>query len=225
AAGGTTPQTRNSFLAPRQVATYNNALLDIFGISSGAGAIAIEATGVNATPQLKIASRTFTTGATGTYGQAVPVVNHDDLQQTLYVTGLSTGIEYRTNIGLVNRSGAAVGATLALLDPDGRTIGQTDLSVAANSFQQSSLQAYFPSLGTRAYEAMSLRVTAGAQDALSVYASVIDNRTQDPIYVQATPIASGSELVIPAVGRVPGANGTFWRSDVTFFNPTSSFMN
>lgn len=222
---GTTPQARNFFLAPRQVATYNNALLDIFGISSGAGAIAIEATGILETPQLKIASRTFTTGATGTYGQAVPVVNYDDLQQTLYVTGLSTGVEYRTNLGLVNRSGAAVGATLALLDADGRTIGQTDLSVAGNSFQQSSLQAYFPALGARAYEAMSLRVTAGAQDALSVYASVIDNRTQDPIYVQAAPVASGGELVIPAVGRVPGANGTFWRSDVTFFNPTSSFMD
>lgn len=225
AGAGATPQSRNFFLAARQVATYNNALLDIFGIGSGAGAIAIEATGINATPQLKIASRTFTTGATGTYGQAVPVVNRDDLQQTLYVTGLATGVEYRTNVGIVNRSGAAVGATLALLDAEGRTIGQADLSVAANSFQQSSLQSFFPALGTRAYEAMSLRVIAGAQDALSVYASVIDNRTQDPVYVQASPIASGTELVIPAVGRIPGANGTYWRSDVTFFNPTSSFMD
>src|SRR5258707_11817585 len=29
----------------------------------------------------------------------------------------------------------------------------------------------------------------------------------------------GSELTIPAVGRAPGGGGTFWRSDVTFFNP------
>jgi PKD repeat protein len=222
---GTAPVTRNVFLASRQVATYNNALLDLFGIGSGAGAIAIEATGLNATPQLKIASRTFTTGITGTYGQAVPDVTDDGLQQTLYVTGLATGADYRTNIGLVNRASAPVSATLALLDADGRTIGQTDVSVGANSFQQSSLQAYFPALGTRSYEVMSMRVIAGAKDSLSAYASVIDNRTQDPVYVQATPLSSGSELVIPAVGRVPGANGTFWRSDVTLFNPTSTFIN
>ncbi|MCU1229640.1 MAG: cell surface protein [Acidobacteria bacterium] len=225
ATAGTAPVTRSFFLAPRQVAAYNNALLDIFGIGSGAGAIAIEATGANETPQLKIASRTFTTGSTGTYGQAVPDVHADGLQQTLYVTGLATSVDYRTNIGLVNRANAPVSATLALLDADGRTIGQTDVSVGANSFQQSSLQAFFPSLGTRAYEVMSMRVIAGAQDALSAYASVIDNRTQDPVYVQATPVSAGSEVVIPAVGRVPGANGTFWRSDVTLFNPTNAFLN
>jgi PKD repeat protein len=222
---GAAPVTRSFFIAPRQVATYDNALLDIFGIASGAGAIAIEATGANTMPELKIASRTFTTGTTGTYGQAVPDVNRDDLQQTLYITGLATGVDYRTNIGLVNRAASPVSATLALLDAEGRTIGQSDVAVAANSFQQASLQAYFPSLGARAYEVMSMRVTAAAQDALSAYASVIDNRTQDPVYMQAKPIAAGGEVVIPAVGRLPGANGTFWRSDVTFFNPTNAFMN
>jgi hypothetical protein len=64
-----------------------------------------------------------------------------------------------------------------------------------------------------------MRVDAGAPNAISAYGSVIDNRTQDPVYIQAIPTPQGSELTIPAVGRAPGAAGTFWRSDVTLFNP------
>ena len=53
---------------------------------------------------------------------------------------------------------------------------------------------------------------------ISAYASVVDNRTQDPIYIQARPAETGGSLTIPVVGRSTGANGTFWRSDLTFFN-------
>jgi hypothetical protein len=69
-----------------------------------------------------------------------------------------------------------------------------------------------------------MRVDSGAAGAVSAYGSVIDNRTQDPVYVQAIPAPNGSELVIPAVGRAPGIGGTFWRSDVTLFNPGLSTM-
>jgi len=69
------------------------------------------------------------------------------------------------------------------------------------------------------FAALAMRITAGATGALSAYASVIDNRTQDPVYIQAVPSPAASNVVIPAVGRLPGANGTFWRSDVTLFNP------
>jgi len=65
-------------------------------------------------------------------------------------------------------------------------------------------------------------VTSNAPDAISVYASVIDNKTQDPIYIQATPGGASSPMILPAVGRVPGVGGTYWRSDVTIYNPGSS---
>jgi PKD repeat protein len=223
-AGGTI-QTRNTFLAPKQLATYNNALLDIFGLSTGAGAIAIEATGVSTTPQLKIASRTFTSGAVGSYGQSVPGVATDGLQQSLYMTGLESDANFRTNVGIVNRAGTDVSATLTLLDSDGRTIGQTNITVAANSFQQSPLSTFFPAVANATYESLSMRILAAAPNAIGAYGSVVDNRTQDPIYLQATPLATGGEQVLPVISRVPGANGTFWRSDVTFFNPGNAFLS
>ena len=70
-------------------------------------------------------------------------------------------------------------------------------------------------------DALTLRITSPVADAVSAYASVIDNATQDPIYIQAVAAPSGQELTVPVIGRAPGANGTFWRSDVTFFNPTA----
>ena len=217
-AGGTVV-TQPLYLASLQSVTYNNALPDLFGIGSGAGAIAIEATSPLATPDIKITSRTFTTGSLGTYGQAVPQIAADDLQQTLYVTGIESDGDYRTNIGLVNRSNAAVAVTLALFGSDGSMIASTPVTIPATNFQQNPLTNYFPAVTGQSRDGMTLRAIAGNAGAVSVYASVVNSKTQDPIYIQGTATSSSSRVVIPAVGRAPGIGGTYWRSDVTLMNP------
>jgi len=217
-AGGSV-QTRPLFLGPKQSITLGNALLDLFGMSSGAGALAIEAQSAASTPNLKITSRTFTTGSVGTYGQAVPQVGDAGLQQSLFLTGMESDGAFRTNLGLVNRSNDPVSASLTLLDANGNVLGNDNVVVAANNFSQSALAAFFPNVNGLNLASLSMRISAGAAGALSAYASIIDNRTQDPVYIQAVPQTSASRLVIPAVGRLPGANGTFWRSDVTIYNP------
>ncbi|HKS24841.1 MAG TPA: PKD domain-containing protein [Thermoanaerobaculia bacterium] len=215
-AGGSV-QTRQLYLVGKQSLTYANALQELFGMSSGTGALAIEAQSATTTPNLKITSRTFTTGSSGTYGQAVPQVSDSALQQSLYLTGMESDTAFRTNIGLVNRSNDGVGAQLTLVDANGTALATSTVVVAPNNFSQAALSAFFPSV-TGNYASLSMRITTGAPGAISAYASVLDNRTQDPVYIQAVPLASASKLVIPAVGRLPGANGTFWRSDVTLFN-------
>ncbi len=220
-AGGTMI-TRSLYLAPRQSATYANTLLDLFGMPDGAGALAIEATSAGATASLRVNSRTFTGGSAGTYGQSVPDVSADALEQTLYVTGMQANTAYRTNVGLVNRGGAPVSTTLTLYDADGATLSTKTVTVPANNFQQAPLASFFPEITGRSFDALSMRVAAAASDVVSAYASVINNKSQDPVYIQAVPAPTGSSLMLPVVGRAPGANGTFWRSDVTLFNPTSS---
>ena len=222
---GNAVQSRGIFLGAKQSVTYANALVDLYGIQIGAGAIAIEATSVGSTPQLRITSRTFTDGATGTYGQAVPSVGSSDFSGTLYLTGMATNASYRTNIGLVNRGGSNATATLALYDANGAFVASANVSVPADNFQQSGITQFFPNIASRSYDALSLRVTSNAPDAISVYASVIDNRTQDPVYIQATPGGGSSPMILPAVGHLPGVGGTYWRSDVTLYNPSSSTMS
>jgi PKD repeat protein len=213
--------TRSLFLAPRQSSTYANTLLDLFGMSSGAGALAIEASSAGADAMLKVTSRTFTAGTVGTYGQSVPDVQPGALERTLYLAGMQSNIDYRTNFGLVNRGTTQVSATLTLFDKNGTTVGATDVAVPPANFQQSSLADFFPQLVGRSYDALSMRITATTESSLSAYASVIDNASQDPIYIQAVPAPANDSLTIPIVGRAPGANGTFWRSDVSIFNPTN----
>ncbi len=209
-AGGTM-QSRSLFLASMQSVTYANALLDVFGLPSGAGAIAIQADSPTTSANLKVTSRTY--------------LQSTDLQQALYLTGIESDASYRTNIGVVNRTGAPVAATLALFDTNGNPLGSVTVSVPGNNFQQAAIANWFPGVTNRSLAGMSMKVTSAANDAVSVYASVVDNRTQDPIYIQGIPQPAGSQLVIPAVGRAAGANGTFWRSDVTLYNPTTQTMS
>jgi PKD repeat protein len=222
---GVPAQTRSIAVFPRETRTFANALLDIYGISAGAGGISIAATSAASTPDLKITSRTFAATPNGTYGQAVPDVSASDLQNTLYMTGLVSTVDFRTNIGLVNKSSSAVPAALTLLDANGGIVQTASLSVPPNSFQQQSLSGLFPATANGSYPLLSLRIGTGALDAVSVYGSVVDNRTQDPVYVQAMPIAATASTTIPVVARAGGANGTFWRSDVTLFNPNATAAN
>jgi PKD repeat protein len=214
--------TRSLFLSPKQSATYANTLVDLFGVTNGAGAVAIEATSAAAPAQLRIMSRTFTGASAGTYGLSVPDVQSPELAQTLYLTGIQSNDSFRTNVGLVNRAGVDVPATLTLFDRNGSTVSTANVTVPANNFQQLPLGMFFPEVEGRDFEVLSMRVTAASANAVTAYASVVDNRTQDPVYMQAMPGASGTVVTLPIVGRANGANGTFWRSDVTIFNPTSS---
>src|SRR5258708_17932457 len=88
----------------------------------GSGAITIEASSAASTPAIRVTSRTFTTGSAGTYGQAVPNVSSDDLATTLLLTGLESDANFRTNIGLVNRSAAPVSAGMTLYHANGNVV-------------------------------------------------------------------------------------------------------
>jgi len=221
AAGGNVA-TRSLFLSPRQLVTYNNALVDLFNIPSGAGALAIEATSAGASAELRVSSRTFTPGQVGTYGQAVPDMQSEELEKTLYITGITANASYRTNVGIVNRGGAPMNATLTLLSRTGSSLSSKTISVPANSFQQAPLAAFFPQVSGESHDVLTMRIAAAASDSVSGYASVIDNLTQDPIYIQARGAETSGALTLPVVARSPGVNGTFWRSDVALFNPSTS---
>src|SRR5205823_332380 len=148
-------------------------------------------------------------------------ISTDDLQQTLYVTGIESDADYRTNLGLVNRSGAAVGVALTLFASNGALMATNSVTLPANNFQQGSLASYFPAISGQSRDGMTLRAFAGSAGAVSVYASVVNNLTQDPIYIQGIATPPVSRILIPAVGRAPGIGGTYWRSDVTVMNPNS----
>ena len=219
-AGGTVLY-RSLFLAPKQLATYANALVDLFGIASGAGALSIEATSAGTSADLRVSSRTFTIGQVGTYGQSVPDEQSGGFATARSITGIAANASFRTNIGVVNRGPTPLGVVLTLFSRTGATVSSKVMSIPGHSFQQAPLASFFPEVNGASHDVLTMSVDAQT-NSVSAYASVVDNITQDPIYIQARASESGNALTIPVVGRAPGANGTFWRSDITLYNPSSN---
>jgi PKD repeat protein len=213
---------RSVFLAPKQLETYENALIDLFGIATGAGALAIDGTSAGASADLRVSSRTFTTSQIGTYGQSVPDLQSGGLALR-FITGIATNASFRTNIGLVNKGPTPLGVSLKLYSRTGSTLSSKAMTLPGHSFQQAPLASFFPEVDGASHDVLTMHMSAQSND-VSAYASVVDNITQDPIYLQGQSWETGSALTIPVVGRAPGANGTFWRSDLTLYNPGSSSL-
>lgn len=222
---GGTVQSRTITIGSGATITAPNALRDLFGIDSGSGAMMIESVDYAGTPDLKVASRTFTGGSSGTYGQFVPDQRSADEATTLYLTGMASGATFRTNIGLANASDGWNGVTITLRDSRGVSFGQTQVNLPPRTFQQSALTAMFPSLAGRDLSGMSAHLVSSAASGWHAYASVVDNRSQDPVYIRAVPSVAVRDQVIPAVGRTAGAGGTYWKSDVSLHNPTGAAVN
>jgi PKD repeat protein len=209
---------------PRHTAVVDDALMDLFGVSDAAGAIAIEATGTDDAPLLSIGSRTFTNGASGSYGQYVPVAAGAESPATSWLTGLRIGSDYRTNVGLVNASSEPVTALLELKGSDGTILGSVPVTLPPGSFRQQALTALFAAQGIGSLTSGTLKVTASTTNGLFAYASIIDNESQDPIYLPATAAPAGRRLILPAIARAEGSSGTFWRTDLTLHNHRAGEM-
>jgi hypothetical protein len=136
------------------------------------------------------ASRTYTDGPMGTFGQFIPAVGRFvDLDRGV-VLGLRSDESFRTNIGLVNPSGEAVDVSLRLVSAAGEVLGVRSLALAPDQGRQlNDLQRTFNTTST----CRSCRVeyeinnTTGPES-VYVWGSVIDNQTGDAIFVPPHPL-------------------------------------
>jgi PKD repeat protein len=213
------PATRTVTILPKATLTYDNALRDLFGVTSGAAALSIEATQQVGAPQLRVSSRTFTGSNGGTYGQYVPDCPDGTSAATAYVTGLVSNPSSRSNIGFVNDSQAAATVQLFLIGSEGTIVSTATLSLPKGSLVQQPLTAIFP--GLPPLDGATLKITSTSA-AVHAYASIVDNTSQDPIFISAIAPPAGTVLIIPAAAKTAGSGTTFWRSDVTLFNSAAA---
>ena len=99
--------------------------------------------------------------------------------RTLY--GLSFSDNFRTNVGLANLGEAPALFTIALQRLSGRNIAVTQLTVPPGTLWHTSIQALFP-LITKGDD-FSILIETGYHDTY-VYASVIENATNDARFIQ-----------------------------------------
>jgi len=165
------------------------------------GALGISVDSGELTMPLVTSSRTYNLKAGGgTYGQFVPVVE-GDLQPVsqIILTGLRHDADYRTNVGLVSGADRAIGGvTIHVLNAGGAEVGSYGLGLLPFGMTQVDglLDKLDPSPGPMDNFTVVVDFDDGQGGKVSqpvrAYASVVDNRTGDAIFIPGQTVDGGA---------------------------------
>jgi len=186
----------------------------------------LDATGkpdVSVNKSTVVSSRTFNTSAAGTLGQfipAVPLANFiskaPGAVSILALQQIAQSDTFRTNLGLVEAIGKPVNLLVSVFDGAGSKL--LDLPAVLGAAQQLQLNAFLAGKGiTLTNGHIEVSVTSGDGKA-TAYASVVDDRSTDPLLVSGVPIGGigATRYVVPGVASLN--TGAAWKSDVRIFN-------
>jgi hypothetical protein len=209
--------------------TYPDVLNTLFGVSSGYGAIRVNAD----TNLLKVVSQTSTPPPTGggTFGQAVPALGPNDLvtpASTQVLIGLRQDAAFRTNAVIANATESAAHVDLTLYSSSGSVFGSKGYDLLPLEMRQVS--AVVTDLGApvgTANAALTVSTTTGGAR-IATYAAIIDQPTNDPrtiLGVRGGTDGNSKGWILPSSARIHGANGAFYTTDVTLVNASGTATN
>ena len=205
-------------VAAGRTIAYSDVLFEAFSLTGPAtGTILVELAAGSASPV--VAARTYNdAGGRGTFGQYIPPFPAEAPVSSpgeLRLEGLAAGDRFRTNVGVVNTSPRALSAAIVLTDSNGAVIGQPIPAFvpAWSLFQVNAVDA---AAGVSGAALFGARIT-GDSSSFGAYASKIDNRTNDPIFIPASLVPRDVQI-LDGVASAPGAGGVVFRSSVTVAN-------
>lgn len=178
-------------LKPHRVREYLDIVGDELGLEETSGYLVL--TGKDGGPAPQVAARTYNLDvAGGTYGLNLRSFTEDDLLypgDTGYIVGVSNSADqelgFRTNLGLLNTDRDRwTGVRLTLLDVSGVAVSEPkELLIAPGVLRQFDLAKYFGVEDITGSASLRIEVTEGG--GVAAYATEIDNRTQDAIFIPA----------------------------------------
>jgi DNA-binding beta-propeller fold protein YncE len=193
-----------------------------FGLTEGVGALGIFPA---AGDYPLVFSRTYNQTAEGTYGQFIPGVDFGETfrqGRSAHLTGLKSGTAFRTNVGFVNQRDGPLELVASLYDDQG--IERTVQTIALDPYAHLQINDVPGVWGiTEDMEgAILIARTEDPYGRFAAYASVVDNRTGDPIFIPAAPpppIESEKlDQFIPVAAKARGAFDSDWRTEVNLAN-------
>ena len=229
-----------------QTIALNDILRDFFGVGAtdaagDAGQGSLEIRPVGSASTLNYASsRTFTFNANGTFGQfvaAIPFSTFATKQSIVNVPGVPppTGTPtislqqiscctgaFRTNLGIAEGAGTPATGNIKLYDDQGSLKATVPYSLRPGEQQQKRFQDWgLPEISDGRVE-VTVESSTGA---VTAYASVLDNRTNDPLEVVPVQVAniSANRYIQPGVANLPGVNN--FHSDVRVYNGGTSAVS
>ena len=173
--------TQTFTVPPRQMRVFDDIVGTLFGAPETGGAVEFSG-------NVLVDSRLYTPSRPApTVGMYVPGLSAAEAYAEAVVTSLSFSANlstgFRTNVGIYNGNDVAQTVTFTLYNPQGVQIGQTSQAVAARTLVQINNIASFVGITT---DVPSFYVVVRG-DGISknyVYAAVLDNQSQDLIFVK-----------------------------------------
>ncbi|HSE63184.1 MAG TPA: hypothetical protein VLG15_06185, partial [Thermoanaerobaculia bacterium] len=169
-------------VGPRQAIAWDDVVTSLFHLPENAGAMEF----VSEQP-IVVTSRLYTPDRTApTVGMFVPGLPPPRASPALVLNGLSRPADpasgSRVNVGVFNQSEVAQVVTYRLVDGTGTTLGQTArLFAPREAFQVNDVFAFLNVAGP--VETAYCLIEGSEALPLFAYAAVIDNRSQDPIFI------------------------------------------
>ncbi len=168
-------------------------------------------------------SRTFASGAGGSYGQFIGALDHTDAlvgDGRYLLAGLSGNGGFHTNVGVLNLSDENLAVDLWLFDSAGKLLGTRRINAQPRAFAQtvSILSRVTEETIRGGYATLT---AAEGDSSFLAYASVVDDASSDPTLVLPQELGNDTgsvDLVIPAAASLPGFSGTTWRSRLDVVN-------
>lgn len=178
-----------------------------------------------------VTSATAATG--GTYGQFVPALPFADFvgkttdqaqPNVLSLQQVSESADYRTNLGLIEASGAPADGVIRVYDKTGGApIATFPFHLDAGQHIQKNKYLVTEGRNVPLVDGrIEVEVTSETGRVLA-YAGITDNRTGDPYLVSPALLreAGAERYVVPGVAKIDNGFAD-WRSDVHVFNPGSA---
>ncbi|HEX7151703.1 MAG TPA: hypothetical protein VF618_09465 [Thermoanaerobaculia bacterium] len=175
-------------------------------------------------------SRTYNVTPNGTLGQFIPALPlsafigklADGEQQALIsLQQVAQSTSYRTNLGFVEGAGEGAEMLVKLFDGSNREIASKALNLSPYEHRQIAFPEFFPNTQV-ADGRVEVRVTNG-NGRVTAYASVLDNKTSDPLLVfpvQAAKVQA-TRFVVPGVAELNNGAANF-HTDMRIYNGASS---
>ncbi|HEX9982410.1 MAG TPA: hypothetical protein VGF69_04025 [Thermoanaerobaculia bacterium] len=172
-------------------------------------------------------SRTYNVTANGTLGQYIPAMPFAGfigraadgaLPSLLSLQQIAQSQAYRTNLGLVEASGQPASVLVNVFNAAGERVLQLPVELEGN--EQRQLNSF---LAEQKLELTDGRIevqVTGGNGRVTAYASVVDNKTNDPLLVSGVPLgglATAKHWVLPGVADLNNTLAS-WRTDMRIFN-------
>ena len=203
-----------------------NGVLEIRPLNtSGKGAPIAE--DVNVSLVTVASSRTFNQSAGGTLGQYIPaipfanfigkVASSDARAGILSLQQIAQSPSYRTNLGIVEAAGKPASVLVSVFDAAGKNL--LDIPIDLKAGEQQQLNSFLAAKNITLTDGrVEVKVTGG-DGKVTAYASVVDNKTTDPLLVNGVPLVQtpARSFVLPGVADLNNGLAS-WRTDMRIFN-------